>query len=421
MQIFVLEEIGQPPRDITQQVMQSSDVSQLVADSGQIFISLEQGELLYREGGMLYILDRETGTRYLLGEVSGEVYVDDERIYLWQTNTDWLGARFFDPATQDFLTVDEQFWLNYHATLEVTTELFGDIGTLDEILGEELDELLIDDRLDGLFEEEEEDPGPAPIGPGIPVITSLDGYFNIAFQTDPVILGTATNADTVDISFTYVDPDTNEETVESYQVDVTDDNWSLDLPETSPILSLPDDTSVTINLVATNIVGPVSNQLEYLVDYTPPPAPTVENAEDLGNDGWLIDVTPELTGSAEAGASVLITLTDEDGDSATYITTADPDGDWKINTEDESYLLGGEVSFDEGESAEIYIISVDPAGNPSEEPAEGFDPRTGEVDTIGASELIITSPVNGSAFSDPEIDIVGETDPNTTCRPHAGR
>ena len=199
MQVYVLE-IGAAPVDVTQDVMAGRDVTQLVEDAGQIFISLDAQELLIREGSQLYVINPIEGTRYLLGAVNGEVYVDDERVYLWEVNTDWLGARFFDPATQDFLSVDETFWLNYHSTMQATSALYGDIGTLDEILGEELDELRIDDRLDGLFEPEEEDPEPAPVGPGIPVITSLDGYFNIAFQEDPVILGTATNADTVDIT-----------------------------------------------------------------------------------------------------------------------------------------------------------------------------------------------------------------------------
>ena len=363
----------------------------------------------------MYVLDSTSNVRYLLGPITGDLYVNDELTYLWDTNTDWLGARFYDPATQEFLSTDELFWLNYNGLLENASEVYGDLGSLEDVLGEELEELQVDTRLDGLFEDDDDDIEPAPVAPGVPTITQPEDYFNIAFKTDPTLSGTATNADTVLVTFTYLDVN-GDEVVETHEATVAGDSWSLTLDpvETSLLNSdvVEDGTEVTVDVAATNEVGTTSAQEVFVADYTAPPAPTVENEDELGNEGWLTDSTPELQGSAEPNSIVLLTLSDgEGGESATYATTADSSGDWRIDTGDESYLLDGEITLDEGEVATINVTSEDAAGNVSD-PADGF-PREGEVDTIGVDPATITNPTDGSAFSRTDFDITGESEPGS--------
>ncbi|WP_051265817.1 Ig-like domain-containing protein [Nakamurella lactea] len=161
---------------------------------------------------------------------------------------------------------------------------------------------------------------------------------------------------------------------------------------TTPLAEGPHTATATAADAAGN-VSPVSNAVTFTVDTTAPAAPVITAPADGSSTN---DTTPDVTGTAEPGSIVTVTI-----DSAVAGTAiADPSGNWTFTPA---------TNLTEGPHT-ASATATDAAGNVSVPSA----PVTFTVDTTAPAAPVITAPVDGSSTSDTTPDVIGTAEANST-------
>ncbi|MEX0429736.1 Ig-like domain-containing protein, partial [Nocardioides sp. DS6] len=223
--------------------------------------------------------------------------------------------------------------------------------------------------------------------PDAPAITAPEDGDTVATGT-PEITGTGEAGDTVTVT------DENGDTV--CETTVADDGtWSC-TPDTA--LADGDHTLTAAQTDPAGNASAPSDPVHITVDTTAPDAPVITSP----SGGDVLDTgTPTITGTGEAGDSVIVT--DEDG--ATLCTaTVQDDGTWTCTIPDGKALADGDHT--------LTATQTDEAGNTS--PAS--DPVDITVDTTAPDAPSITAPGDGDtlATGTPEITGTGEAGDTVT-------
>ncbi|MDR0806171.1 MAG: Ig-like domain-containing protein [Enterobacteriaceae bacterium] len=258
------------------------------------------------------------------------------------------------------------------------------------------------------------------------------GAINSGDETDdtrPELSGTGEAGDTITIidSVPVVD-ENGDRVVDENGDDVYEDvilgtttvdengNWTF-TPE-DELTEGEHNISTTETDPAGNTTGEKSDPIEIVVDTTPPAKPdSAPNAEDnVGDKTGAInsgdqtdDRTPELSGTGEAGDTITIIDTDENGnDTILGTTVVDENGNWTFTPEEE--LTEGEHN--------ISTTETDPAGNTSEKsdpieivvdttPPAKPDSAPGATDNVGDKTGTI-NPGDSTDDRTPELSGTGE-------------
>jgi len=222
--------------------------------------------------------------------------------------------------------------------------------------------------------------------PEAPVITSpADG--DVTNEATPDITGTGEPGATVNVSV--------DDTLIGTTTVNPDGSWTL--TPTEPLADGPHTVEATQTDEAGN-ESPASTPVDFTVDTTAPDAPVITSPAD----GDLTDdATPDITGTAEPGTTVDVTITNPDG-TTTVIedVPVDADGNWTV-TPDQPLSEGDHT---------ITVTATDEAGNTSE-PSE---PVTITVDTTAPDAPVITSPTDGQVLGDDTPTITGTGEPGAT-------
>ncbi|MEY4563418.1 MAG: hypothetical protein RLZZ618_2695, partial [Pseudomonadota bacterium] len=133
-------------------------------------------------------------------------------------------------------------------------------------------------------------------------------------------------------------------------------NWTIDTgttPPTSGTLNLSGDGNKPVTVTVTDPAGnpgvPLTGSIT--LDTTPPGVPTL-------NPLTTNDPTPTLTGTAEPGSVITITL-----GGATFTGTANPQGNWTIDT-GTTPPTSGTLDLGGDGTKPVTVTVTDPAGNP---------------------------------------------------------
>ncbi|UKJ76692.1 DUF4347 domain-containing protein [Azospirillum brasilense] len=179
--------------------------------------------------------------------------------------------------------------------------------------------------------------------PNAPVVTSAA----LSNSTTPTLTGTAEAGSTVTVTVGGA----------TYSTTATGGNWSINLATDTPTagsLSLNANGANPVSATATDAAGNVSTPgtQSLTIDTTLPNAPVVTSAA-LSNS-----TTPTLTGTAEAGSTVTVTV-----GGATYSTTA-TGGNWSINLATDTPTAGS-LSLNANGANPISATATDASGNVS--------------------------------------------------------
>ncbi|AWJ94861.1 hemagglutinin/hemolysin-related protein (plasmid) [Azospirillum baldaniorum] len=197
-------------------------------------------------------------------------------------------------------------------------------------------------------------------------------------STTPTLSGTAEAGSTVTVTVggaTYTTTATN------------GGAWSLNLATATPVtgtLSLNANGANPVSATATDASGNVSapGTQSLVIDTTLPDAPTVATA--LTNS-----TTPTLTGTAEAGSTVTVTI-----GGATYTTTA-TNGTWSLNLATAT-PTAGTLSLNANGANPVSATATDAAGN---------------ISALGTQSLTVdtTAPTASVLFEDDSIDAIEQS------------
>ncbi|MEU6134591.1 Ig-like domain-containing protein [Nocardioides sp. NPDC047086] len=217
--------------------------------------------------------------------------------------------------------------------------------------------------------------------PDAPVITSpTDG--STTSDTTPTITGTGEPGATVEVTI-------DGQVVGEATVDA-DGNWEL--PLTDPLA----DGEHTVTATQTDQAGNVSDPsapVTFTVDAAAPEAPVITSPADGSSTQ---DTTPTISGTAEPGTTVEVTI---DG---TVVGSAPVDGDGSWNLILTDPLVEGPHT--------ATATATDESGNTSD-PSE---PVTFTVDQTAPEAPVITGPADGSTVSDTTPPITGTGEPGAT-------
>ncbi|MEM7725888.1 MAG: Ig-like domain-containing protein, partial [Cyanobacteria bacterium P01_A01_bin.45] len=198
--------------------------------------------------------------------------------------------------------------------------------------------------------------------PLAPKITSP----GVSNDTTPEITGTAEPGMKVNVA---IDKDGDGNPEATYET-TTDPqgNWKVNLETATPTTGatpvLNDGDRPIIDATAIDDAGNSSDSTnqQLTIDLSAPDVPVI-NPPNITND-----TTPEITGTAEPNATVNIEI-DRDGDGtpeATYETTTDPQGNWKVDLETATPITGSTPTINDGDKVSISAIALDEAGNSSQ-------------------------------------------------------
>ena len=183
---------------------------------------------------------------------------------------------------------------------------------------------------------------------------------NGATDNSPALSGTAEPGATVEI---IVDDGKNSET---FSVDADGNgNWSLDLAtESDGTLSFVDNVTLTAKATATDLAGNSSGTSSTSVK--------VDNSTTLsdvkfdkvvdgsvdGNAVSMVDGDPLLSGTAEPGSKVVVTVTDGNNNETTFKPDVDSDGNWSV-----TIINQDKFEVTDGGSFSVKVDSEDALGN----------------------------------------------------------
>ncbi|WP_424963800.1 Ig-like domain-containing protein [Ekhidna sp.] len=214
--------------------------------------------------------------------------------------------------------------------------------------------------------------------PSIPTITS-----QTTSDQSPVLEGTAEAGTTVTVVVNGVTFET---------IADGSGNWSINTETDTPTAGGPfsdlNDGTYEISVTSTDAAGNTTNDVttdELIVDTVAPAIPTV-------NSQITVDTTPVLTGTAEAGSTVEVTV-----GGATYSVIADGGGNWSIDTEVDVPVSGVFAPNTNG-SNEVTVTSTDAAGNSS-------------ADVTTLELTILSGDSDGDGVPDVDEDTDGDGDP----------
>ena len=168
---------------------------------------------------------------------------------------------------------------------------------------------------------------------------------------------------------------------------------TLDLANDGALLIEHDDV-LDVVVGVTDSVGNVNQTLAtYTVDaLAEPPTITVDVADQEADGTGSINATPYLYGTAEAGATLHITVDDGNDDSHIFTVTADAlTGDWSLDLEGEL----SNIALDHDDVVSVDVVSEDRLGNVATTSADY---------TVDAS---IFTPTFSIADVDQEVDDTG--------------
>ena len=182
---------------------------------------------------------------------------------------------------------------------------------------------------------------------------------NGATDNSPALSGTAEPGATVEV---IVDDGKNSET---FSVDAdSNGNWTLDLDQESDgTLSLTHDVTLTAKATATDLAGNSSGTSSTNVKID-----ALTTLSDVGfdkvvdgaadGDPPLVDGTPLLSGTAEPGSEVVVTVTDGDDNQTTFTPTVDASGNWSV-----MIVSKDDFEIKDGGSFSVKVDSTDELGN----------------------------------------------------------
>ena len=187
--------------------------------------------------------------------------------------------------------------------------------------------------------------------PEEPVIV-FDDLQNGTTDNTPALSGTAEPGTTVTV---IVDDGANSEI---FNIDTdTSGNWSLDLnTESDGTLSLAHDVTLTAKASATDLAGNVSGTSSTSVKVDASTALSDVSFANVVDD--TVGAEPMLSGTAEPGSTVTVTVTDGNNNQTTFTPTVDSDGSWSVAVVDQDNF---EVT--DGGSFSVKVDSQDALGN----------------------------------------------------------
>jgi len=216
------------------------------------------------------------------------------------------------------------------------------------------------------------------VAPAAPVITSPA----LTNDNTPVIAGTAEPNSTITLvidGFTFV---TQANSSGQWSVDL---QTAIPVGGSGPIAALTDGVhpvTVTATDAAGNISPATSQNLR--VDTTPPAAPEITSGNKTN------DTTPVITGLAEPGSTVAVTI-----NGSTFNTTAGPNGNWSVNLET-AIPNGGTTPIAPLTNGQTYPVSVtatDAAGNTSQPATQNLLVDTTAPDAPAFTSSALTNQV----------------------------
>ncbi|WP_221406684.1 Ig-like domain-containing protein [Ekhidna lutea] len=211
--------------------------------------------------------------------------------------------------------------------------------------------------------------------PAVPTVTNL-----ITNDTSPTLTGTADAGSNISV------------VVGGATFNTTTDgsgNWSVNTSGTpasgtfSPNVNGVNEVVVTADLGSCSSTDNTSNELT--IDTTDPVVPVVFS--QITND-----TTPIIRGTAEPGSTVTVIV-----GGATYIVTADANGNWSVNTETVT-PASGTFNPNIGGANEVQVTATDAAGNSTS-------------DTTSDELTILAGDSDGDGILDFDEDIDGDGDP----------
>ena len=187
-------------------------------------------------------------------------------------------------------------------------------------------------------------------------------------------------------------------------------NWSVNVVNQGSF-TVTDGDTLNATVVSTDSVGnstteTASATVDSSID------PLIVGFEDVTSSG-LTDGSPVLSGSAEAGSEVVVTVTDGQ-ETAEFTTSADASGNWSVQVVDQ-----GNFTVTDGDTLNATVVSTDSVGNSTTETASAtvdssIDPLIVGFEDVTSSGLTDGSPVlSGSAEAGSEV-VVTVTDGQET-------
>ncbi|WP_221409572.1 Ig-like domain-containing protein [Marinoscillum furvescens] len=219
----------------------------------------------------------------------------------------------------------------------------------------------------------------APSVPTVTVQETNDGT--------PVLSGTADAGTTVTVVINGVTFTTTANSEGVWQVDTENDTPTSG----GPFDSLTDGT-YDVAVTSTDDLGNATTDNtsdELVINSSAPSSPTV-------NAQVTEDATPVLSGTADAGTTVTVTVA-----GVTFTTTADASGNWTIDTETDTPTSGGPFNPLDDDTYEVVVVSTDDLGNSSSD--------------ASTKELVVfvgTNDSDGDGVADKDEDLNGDNNPN---------
>ena len=324
------------------------------------------------------------GTPVLSGEAEAgsEIIVtvtDGQETAEFTTSADASGNWSVNVVNQGSFTVTDGDTLNLNATV-VSTDSVGNSTT-------ETASATVDSSID-------------PLIVGFEDVTSsglTDG--------SPVLSGSAEAGSEVVVTVT-----DGQETAEFTTSADASGNWSVQVVDQGNF-TVTDGDTLNATVVSTDSVGnstteTASATVDSSID------PLIVGFEDVTSSG-LTDGSPVLSGSAEAGSEVVVTVTDGQ-ETAEFTTSADASGNWSVQVVDQ-----GNFTVTDGDTLNATVVSTDSVGNSTTETASAtvdssIDPLIVGFEDVTSSGLTDGSPVlSGSAEAGSEV-VVTVTDGQET-------
>ena len=285
-----------------------------------------------------------------------------------------------------------EFEVNHNGTLVVGVDVADDLGNTEEVA---LDLYKVDAFVDA---------------PTIEFDVASDGFSD----KTPQLSGSAEAGATVHVT---ISDDDNNSVILNTTADGSG-NWSLDIDEhNAGGVSLENGSELTATATATDIhknESETSVQAEATVDAFVD-APTIEF--DVASDGFS-DKTPQLSGSAEAGATVHVTISDDDNNSVILNTTADGSGNWSLDIDEHN---AGGVSLENGSELTATATATDIHKNESETSVQAeatvdafVDAPTIEFDVASDGFSDKTPQLSGSAEAGATVHVTISDDDNNS-------
>ena len=152
--------------------------------------------------------------------------------------------------------------------------------------------------------------------------------------------------------------------------------------------TITDNDTLTATVVSTDSVGnstteTASATVDSSID------PLIVGFEDVTSSG-LTDGTPVLSGKAEAGSEVVVTVTDGQ-ETAEFTTSADASGNWSVQVVDQ-----GNFTVTDGDTLNATVVSTDSVGNSTTETASATVDSSIDLLSVGFEDVTSSGLTDGT-------------------------